>query len=287
MNFFVIWLTNKFMRVNASFTRILSTAAMGAMYVVIASLPSFNWLFSFFPKLILSCVMIINILANQMGNIFFCFRYAAVFYLITFSCGGAILSLSYLMAGETSISNMVYTTQWPVVGIYKIVAGIILTLLLGFNLHKYLKQNNLKHHYIMPFSIFLNGNQKAISGLVDTGNHLVEPVTGNPVIVVEYQAIAEMLPSKMFTLMTGDSELNVAAILQVMDDENLKSKICLIPFSSVGRQHGIMIGIRIDTVAFVQNGQKIEQSNAVIALSPRALCSQNSYQALINPQFIS
>lgn len=102
-----------------------------------------------------------------------------------------------------------------------------------------------------------------IDALRDTGNDLVDILTGARVLVVA--------PDTAYRL-TGLGKEELADPLKTMENSSIKG-LRLIPFSSVGNSHGLMLGIRAKEV--VVDGVA---SDMIIAMAPEGL---GNYEALI------
>ena len=119
-------------------------------------------------------------------------------------------------------------------------------------------------------NITLNGKSAAVNCYMDTGNNLYDPVS-----TAGYdcgtQSISSILPSELgeyYKQGTLDA-LPVCA----------GRKIRLIPYSSIGKKSGFILGFKPDSVAI--EGKQI--SDIVIGLCENELSTDNSYAALLNP----
>lgn len=275
MNFFILWLTGKILRENPSLKRIFVAATFGAVYLILASSIQFSWLVNSFTMILVFIGMVFIAVYNS-GNYIFCARYTGVMILVAFASGGAILGLGH---NQTLIEHM------PIVNINMLIFGAVLITLLFYYLHSYLKQNILKKDFLMPLVISIEGREVEIIGLVDTGNQLVEPLTGHPVIVVESSALIELLPEKIQeVLQQGDVRLD--NLIEIFSDDRWNKRLRVIPFSSVGNASGMMMGVRPDKVILYCQGKKISEKDTIIGLCQKNLCPTNSYRALVNPQLM-
>ncbi len=139
---------------------------------------------------------------------------------------------------------------------------------------------------VVPIQIDFGADRVTLRALIDTGNRLRDPVSGNPVIIVEYGAIEFALPTEVrgaWAKSGDDFEAHVRAIA----DSAWSSRFRAIPYSSVGRQRGMMVGLRPDRV-YVANGRRtVITSRAVICVHSSALCPDGNYRALVNPDILA
>ena len=130
--------------------------------------------------------------------------------------------------------------------------------------------------------IKININNKCvyIKAIIDTGNFLKEPITKTPVIVVEKQTLLEIVPSCIL------DNLN-----KIINGENIElgeyiSKIRLIPFTSLGKENGILLGIKADKVLVEIEEKNIILDNVIIGIYNGILSKTNKYHALIGLEIL-
>lgn len=108
------------------------------------------------------------------------------------------------------------------------------------------------------------GKRVCFTALYDTGNTLHDPITGQPVLVVD-RLIAQQL--------TALSEKDLQTPLEALP-QNPGSR--LIPYKTVGHPASFLLGITVRQAKI--GGRK---GSAVIALSPDILDEEGKYQGLI------
>ena len=115
--------------------------------------------------------------------------------------------------------------------------------------------------------------------MVDTGNMLKEPITGTPVVVVERTSLYELLPKEILnnteSILGGDFE----KIPEEIKNEYV-SKLKIIPFKSIGKQNGMLVGIKPEKIEVI-NEQTEEEKNAIIGIYNKSLTKRGEYKALI------
>jgi len=128
--------------------------------------------------------------------------------------------------------------------------------------------------------IIINSKFTYINAIIDTGNFLREPITKMPVIVVEKNKLTNIIPN--YILNNLDKIING-------EDINLgeySSKIRIIPFTSLGRENGILLGIKADEVLIEleENNNIIE--NVIIGIYNGHLSKNGKYHALIGLELL-
>ena len=137
-----------------------------------------------------------------------------------------------------------------------------------------------KKDMICKVKIKLNEKEITLNAMVDTGNMLKEPITGNPVVVVEKVVLYDLMPKEILN--------NIEAILGGDFEkipENIKneyiSKLKIIPFSSLGKQNGMLVGIKPEKLEVINEQSVEERENSIIGIYDKSLTKRGEYNALI------
>lgn len=133
---------------------------------------------------------------------------------------------------------------------------------------------------LVQLKITIADRTKEIPALLDTGNLLVDPITKNPVVMVEANSITELLPEKIRrlseTILQGDlpneEELDLSPDWLV--------RVRLLSFMSVGRDKGFLLGIRPDEV-IIGGKSFVKQAQVIIGLYHLGSAEDRNYQALL------
>lgn len=205
------------------------------------------------------------------------FKQLLLFYLTTFTFGGVATYLIYVLKPENIIIEngmFVGTYVLKVIFIGAILGSIIL--IISFKMSK---NKMTRKDMICQIKIKLNQKEKILNAIVDTGNMLKEPITGNPVIVVEKNALYDLMPKEILNnteyILGGDFE----KIPEDIKNEYI-SKLKIIPFSSLGKQNGMLVGIKPEKVEVI-NEETEEKDNAIIGIYSKSLTKRGEYNALI------
>ena len=114
-----------------------------------------------------------------------------------------------------------------------------------------------------------------LDAIIDTGNFLKDPITKAPVIVVEKEKLRGSLSEKLLN--------NLSEIIsgKNIDIEEYIAKIRIIPFSSLGKENGLLLGVKADKVCIDYNEEKMLIKNAIIGIYNGKLSKSNKYSALV------
>ena len=134
---------------------------------------------------------------------------------------------------------------------------------------------------MLLLSLFeLNGKKVETVAMIDTGNLLKEPITNTPVIVVEHTLLYDCLPKEILNhldeLLGGDFR----GIPENIREEYIV-KLKFIPFSSLGKQNGMLLGIRVDSVTIKSDEGEKKKENIILGMYNKSLTKRGEYRALI------
>lgn len=110
--------------------------------------------------------------------------------------------------------------------------------------------------------VFLGKRRERFRALIDTGNTLKDPVSKDPVSVMD------------------------KAVVKRLTEGKLPEQLRYIPYHSIGKKEGIMPAFRLDRIQIIRDGNKINVEHPLVAISEEKLGSEN-YQMIINPDILA
>lgn len=209
------------------------------------------------------------------NNIKILLKQLLIFYLTSFCFGG---SAYYLLHNINP--NLVKSVNGVLTGTYPIKIAI-LGGILGFfiiNISFRIIKNKLsKKDMIYKVEIFYKDKSTNIKVILDTGNLLTEPITKTPVIIVEAEKLKNIIPEKI--LNNAENIIYNNSLEEV--DEEIKTRCSIIPFSSIGKKNGIIIGFRPDYIKiYTEEGEQIRKK-VIIGIYNNKLAKNELYSGLI------
>lgn len=121
----------------------------------------------------------------------------------------------------------------------------------------------------------INSKYAYINAIIDTGNFLREPITKTPVIVVEKNTLVNVIPE--FILENLDKIINGEDI----DLKDYTSRVRIIPFTSLGKENGILLGLKADSVTVEMEENTRIIGNVIVGIYNGHLSKTGKYKALI------
>jgi stage II sporulation protein GA (sporulation sigma-E factor processing peptidase) len=254
---------------------------IGAIYAVISYMSILKIYSNIFLKLLLSVIMIY--IAYKPKNVKILFKNLLMFYLASFVFGGVAFSLIYLIRPQDIlIENGMF------VGTYSLKV-VMLSACVGFvviyAVFKFTKSKINKNALFCNIKIVINKKEVETKAMIDSGNCLKDPISGMPVIVVEHTVLYEILPKIILDNLNKILGGEIEEIPKEVKDVYM-SKLKVIPFSSLGKQNGMLIGIRADKVLVEYEEEKIEKENVIVGIYNKSLTKRGEYRALIGIELI-
>lgn len=275
MNYIILYATGTISKVKISYLRIFCSSLIGAIYAITEYTFKLNIYSNIIIKTILS-VIIIYVAFNPQNIKKMC-KQLIIFYVTTFTFGGIATYLIYVLKPQNIIiKNGMYVGTYVLKVIF--IGAIIGTIIL-FIAFKQVKNKITKKDMICKIKIKINGKEKTLDAMVDTGNMLKEPITGIPVAVVERTSLYDLLPKEILnnteSILGGDFK-NIPEDIK----REYIPKLKIIPFASLGKQNGMLVGIKPEKIEII-NEQTEENKNAIIGIYNKSLTKKGEYNALI------
>ena len=126
----------------------------------------------------------------------------------------------------------------------------------------------------MDVTVSLQGRRQRLRALHDTGNTLRDPVSGQPVLVLEQTSLGGLLPPEVERIVTrrAPPEERMAQLHAT----DLGRRFSLLPFCSIGAPEGLLLAVCSDSVQI--GGTTYPRT--LVALSPGPVSDGGGYQAL-------
>lgn len=281
MNYIILFTTAVVLKIKVNHIRLILASLLGAGYSIIAYMGIIKVYSSIILKIILS-VLIIYIAFNPQNIKKMC-KDLLLFYLVSFVFGGAAFALIYIIKPQNILmKNGLFLGTYP---LKTVMLGAVVAFCIIIGAFAIIKNKISKKDMFCEIEILINQKKIKTKAMIDTGNMLKEPITNVPVIVVEHILLYSYMPKEILNnlkeIMGGDFK-NIPCDIQ----EKYISKLKLIPFSSLGKQNGMLIGIRPEYVKVITDEQEKINKNVIIGIYEKSLTKKGEYQALIGIELL-
>lgn len=275
MNYIIIYATALLIKSTIKPIRVFLASVIGAFYAIISVMKIFDIFSSVIVKILVSIFIVyVAIDAKNFKNLF---KGLLVFYLVSFMFGGISLALLYFIKPENILmKNGIYIGTYPI----KIVLlGGVLGHILISVVYSIIKSKFSKRKKVCDIEICINGKTRMLKALIDSGNFLKEPITGTPVLVVETVFLFSLVPKIILDNIDNIILGNFDILNIENDNEDVKAfinKFRVIPFNSLGKENGLLLGIKFDYIKILKSedldNKKIE--DIIIALYDKKLSKE-------------
>jgi stage II sporulation protein GA (sporulation sigma-E factor processing peptidase) len=266
-DFIILWVTLKLSGSRVNYYRLTAAAFLGSIYALLYLFFSTSIFYGLAGKLLFSFIMLYIALKPETQkdlkkNLFY-------FYLISFACAGASVALSFIFKENGKYSAYCL----PLSG------GIVFIIFLAVEGEKYLVNKVIPALLHYGVEIIFAQEKCVGQGFMDTGNGLKDPLTDKAVIVAEFDYMKSFLPEDLKQIIQDCD--NEQELFNKLAETSWANRLRVIPFSSIGKKNGLLIGLRSDQVIIKsQKGEKLLKDQ-VIALYKDRLSKDSDYQFLL------
>lgn len=251
MNMYLYTLSAKTLKRTATRVRIFAGSGISALlltlFLLIPGIPVFIKRFAG-P---IAVSMIITGVVFRIKSIIEILRTTGYMFLYAFVLGGL---MKFLFAGFPFFEGK-QRSMWYILGV-----GII-----GYQVVSWWITQVSKRKSISICRVRLIGyeNKIELDALIDTGNSLTEPISGKPVSVIE------------------------GGILDELTGIKVQEKLKAIPYRSVGKNNGIMMGYEIPEIIIMKENEKIRWQKVIVGISSNKVSADGKYQMILHPDLCS
>lgn len=268
MDFLILWATASMANIPVIWSRIISGSFLGAAYAVFYLIYADFFLFSLPGKIIFSAVFVVIVMRphdwQQFKRVFF------YFYAVSFTMAGASLAVSYVLHYQSASLSFPYVA---------LLGGVATAIFIIHQAEQYVSDHVLPA--LLNYQVELHFGQEVCraKGFLDTGNGLKDPLSQRPVLVAEYEVLKDCLPNDFCAAF--EKYQNENELLENLGQSSWAHRLRLIPFSSIGKKNGLLIGIRSDEVCLQSGQRSIACKNMVVGIYREKLSQSGAYQLLI------
>lgn len=171
-------------------------------------------------------------------------RIILVFYLVSFAMGGITIGMMYFLgiAGVTQNSSI----YLGVLGYLYVLLGCAMTYFLFQFFAEFIKGRMIKERTYADVEIAMDGRTVTMTGMVDTGNFLTDPLTGKPVMIISASAAKLFVSDEIVEEAVSGRKNQILS--EALMNSNYANRIRMIPFQSIGEERGYLVGIRPDSI---------------------------------------
>jgi stage II sporulation protein GA (sporulation sigma-E factor processing peptidase) len=289
IDFILLFLLKKVNRKASSPKRLIGASAVGAAFAVIVSIfPWMNTIIRFFILNVAASVLMILVAFGRIKRMDLV-KQTVSLYLITYFAGGLINSIYYYTDVRERLLNfgnkIIFSNLSGKIIILAMLSLIPITYLLLWIWR--ICQSDKKETY--EIELFYDNNSIRTKGLMDSGNCLYDPIFKKPVMVIETNLIRDLLPPKAYVELETTKkyvEGHEQGVNLPEFDRECMLHLRFIPYQSIGKSKGMMLGVILDKVLIHKGKETICNEKVTAAICDNHLSTKDDYHALLHKELI-
>lgn len=295
MDIILLIILKKVRKLRSSVIRTLLAAIAGGINgCIMAFVPGLPMVIKFIFMYIFTTYLMVRI-AYRFTNYKELMKNIIMLFIITFFLGGFLNSLYYYsdlgyffkeLLTDGMLSNVT-------VKFFLLLSPVIF---IGVRLFIKAFCEIKKHHNLYMLEVKYGSERLKLKGFYDTGNSLTDPVSGKPVAIAEYGAVKTLFPDKLkntIELYLENGFLDVNST-----DTEYAAAIRFIPYKSIGKENGMLIGIIFNEVIVHSidepagkpgkdnNDFVSDNKNSIIAMHNGKLSNKEDYQVILHKELL-
>lgn len=281
MNYIILLATGLILKLKIKNIRLIIGSLLGAIYTIVSYTGFLELYSNFILKIVLS-VIIVYIAYNPQSVKKLC-KELLFFYLTSFVFGGAAFALIYIIKPQDILmKNGLFLGTYP---LKTVILAAIVAFIIIIAAFAIVKNKISKKDIFVKIEVSINGRIIETKALIDTGNMLKEPITNTPVVVIEHTLLYDSLPKEILNHLEDIIGGDFKKIPEEVRNKYV-SKLKLIPFSSLGKQNGMLIGIKPDYLKIIKEEQIEKRQNVILGIYDKSLTKKGEYRALMGMEFV-
>lgn len=289
LDFIILSMLKKVNRKKSPMKMRILAAILGALATVIISIfPWMNIILRFIIINVVASALMLQLAFGRMKTADL-IKQVITLYLITYFIGGLINSIYYytnIRQHLIHFGNSIIFSN--ISGTFVIIVMVLLipALILLLWLYRIIQSDNLE---VYDVELIYNNSLINTKGFFDTGNCLYDPIFKKPVIIIENSLLEELLtPELRKEYETMKFSMDGKGIETVDSDaERLSSlNLRIIPYQSIGKQHGIMLGLVLDKVMIHKGKETLCNEKVTAAICDNRLSTKEEYHVILHKELL-
>jgi stage II sporulation protein GA (sporulation sigma-E factor processing peptidase) len=248
VDYFLLYITSRTLRIQAGFKNLSLSAAVGALYVITKLYPNLVVFTYFIVKFCVALIMIL--LAFRKKDILFNLKALIIYVFYSMFTAGLCFFIEVSQQNTLDSFVSLYNFNYK-----KLIICLIIIYMTIDRLVMYIKDRKDINSLTFTVDIIIGDFEKQVVAFLDTGNELREPATNLPVMIIEKDYLYDLNLNKVEKL--------------------------YVPYQVVNGQMGKMVGFKPKYIK-IHNGQEVEKREVVIAFCENKLSSLSDYHALLS-----
>ncbi len=285
MDFFILFVVGKLSHRVIKIKRLLAAGFFMALtYCLLMFLTALHTYLNIFASVTILALGIFIAFKPEKVKEFL--KLIAFSYISSFAIGGIAMFLFYFVNMPDVLGNIAGVTLGNFSLKLLITSTCFFYIILKLS-YSWYKRVIIKKQVFYSVKIFLDESDVLFTALLDTGNSLYDPISNSPVIIAEFNAVKNFLPDKIKLIYYENNEDDLTKLLgNITESSGFAGRIRMIPFASIGKKNGLIIGFRPDKIEITLNENTVTENNVIVGIYNCILAKDGSYQGLLHPELI-
>jgi stage II sporulation protein GA (sporulation sigma-E factor processing peptidase) len=280
MNYFLLWMTSILAKRRK---KLLHLFGSSMMISIIYCLPFFfermKWVHSPFGAMVLLWIGV-KIAFCPKGWREFCNLFCMT-AIVSLAIGGICMAFFFAKGYGDMLGRGITTTirHFP----FKILIATTSICYVGIKCFQgWLEAHMINQKDYCTTIVRVKGKEITMQMLIDTGNGLKDPFTGNDVVIASFSAMQELFSRETKRIFLQKT-MNESELAEYILQEEREIPFRFIPFSSVGKKHGLLLTFRPEQVTIITAKKKVERTDVMVGIYDGQF---SGYCGLVNPDTI-
>lgn len=280
----LLLLTDRLAKLNTKRSRLAFGAFVASLLVPLSVFYPASFFTSVFGKVLFSILIILS--AFGFKNMFRMIKLLFLFYFMSFSIGGGLIAVHFLMQHPLTVSSggfLTYNMGYgdPISWLFVVIGFPVIWMFTKRRMDKH-AGDKIRYDGLYPVTIEIKNKSHSTDGFIDSGNQLVDPFTKKPVILCDEEFLKKWFVNEEW------EELKNA--FQKWEMERIPSSwidhIQVIPYHGVEGGNGFLFAIKPDLLVIDYDKQQIKTNNFLVGIQFGELTKDASYHCLLQPELI-
>ena len=277
-NYLILLAAGKLTGREVKMGRLLLASAAGGAYAVVSVLYPYATAFSLPARLAFGLFMVAFSYPGRTLQSFIAVAFS--FYLCSSLAAGTAMALqNYRVAAmiKGTVLPEDGVVRWWIVVASLVILGLVpvVTRLGGFQPGRPLP--------LLRLEVQVAGRRLGLTGLVDTGNNLRDPVSNLPVVVIDWEPLRRVMPGEVSAFFSSTWD----RMPENLSGTPMGRRLRLIPYESLSGQKSVLPGFRPDHLVILEKGGHRVRKDAIIGVFRERLSPTGLYQALLHPDLVN
>ncbi|HEX7066502.1 MAG TPA: sigma-E processing peptidase SpoIIGA [Bacillales bacterium] len=265
--------------------RLFAGAFVASVFILFLFTPFSALMYSPLAKLGYSILIVLTVFGYKRFRAFV--QVLFMFYFVTFMIGGGMFALHYFMQGSGAILNGIAMHATPFGDVFSwafVVIGFPCLWFFSKQRIRHIKAKKIRYDQIVSVEIKVADTRIEAKGLIDSGNHLQDPITKTPVMILQLASFSNYFPEQLIQRAKDPEGL-------FEEEEQLppdwEHRIRLIPFRGVGQKHNFLLAFKPDEVKIKQEQDTFVCRKVFIGLNEDRLSAEGEFNAIVHPKLMT